>query len=604
MNEQQRYEQATAVFLEAYALSESLRAAFVSRRCAGDAELLGLVERLLEASRHKSVFASLAEQLSTMHAQIRREANELSLPSEERAGDTIDRFQLVKPLGEGGFGRVWLAEQRTPVRRLVALKVIKAGMDSKQIVARFDQERQALAVMDHAHIAKVFDAGTTLTGRPYFVMEFCEGSSIVAHCDTHKLAIPERLELFMQACRAVQHAHTKGVVHRDIKPSNVLVVKHDDQPQVKIIDFGIAKALEAPLTEQTFFTEHRQLIGTPEYMSPEQADGDLDIDTRTDVYSLGVLLYELLTGTTPFSGHDLRQAAFGELQRIIREVDPPKPSTRLQRSTVTISAIAENRRTEPRKLDSTVRGELDWIAMKALEKDRTRRYESASTLAADLQRYLNGEAIHAAPPSRTYLTRKFVRRHRGAVLAVSAVVLALTAGLFAFAWQARIAISERNRALAAEHESNQRAAELQNVSDFQAQMLAQVDAPSAGQRLMNYMQTKFATALEHTGLNAEQQTNEKETFARYLTRIDATDAAVEMIDSMILAPAVNAVDRQFADQPLVDAKLRDVLSDRYRDLGRIDQSMTLAQKAQSQFRAAAGAEDPRTLQAATKIGLL
>ena len=322
-----------------------------------------------------------------------------------------------------------MAEQEFPVRRRVALKIIKLGMDTKQVIARFEAERQALAMMEHAHIAKVFDAGVTDSGRPYFVMELVKGEPITEFADHHHLTIPQRLELFSQVCHAVEHAHQKGVIHRDIKPKNVLVSMQDDRSLAKVIDFGIAKAISTQLTDKTLFTEFKQLVGTPQYMSPEQADGSLDIDTRSDIYSLGVLLYELLTGTTPFSAETLRSAANDEMRRIIREDEPPKPSTRLSHSTATLASVAALRRSEPKKLDSMVRGDLDWIVMKSLAKDRGRRYGTPGDIAADLQRYLNNEVVAATPPSWAYQLTKFYRRRKPAVITGGAVVVALALGM-------------------------------------------------------------------------------------------------------------------------------------------------------------------------------
>ncbi|MGP1273733.1 MAG: protein kinase domain-containing protein [Phycisphaerales bacterium] len=352
----------------------------------------------------------------------------------ESAGAQVGPYKLLQAIGEGGFGSVFLAEQHGPVRRRVALKIIKLGMDTKQVIARFEAERQALALMDHPHIARVFDAGATDSGRPYFVMEYVVGDAITKFADAYKLAIPARLALFGQVCSAVQHAHTKGVIHRDLKPANVLVSMVDGKPFAKVIDFGIAKATASPLTDKTLFTEHRQLIGTPEYMSPEQADGSPDIDTRTDVYALGVLLYELLTGATPFDAKRLRSAAWGEMQRIIREEEPPAPSLRLSRDLRALASTAAARGIEPTRLSTAVRGELDWVVMKALEKERARRYDTPAQFAEDVGRHLRGEPVLAAPPSRMYRARKFVRRNRGAVLAVSAVAGALLIGIMGTAW--------------------------------------------------------------------------------------------------------------------------------------------------------------------------
>jgi len=348
----------------------------------------------------------------------------------ERPGSAIGPYKLLQEIGEGGFGVVYMAEQEQPVRRRVALKIIKLGMDTKQVIARFEAERQALAMMEHPNIARVLDAGATENGRPYFVMELIRGIPIVEYCDANSLTTRERLDLFIGVCSALQHAHQKGVVHRDIKPSNVMVTLHDGEPVPKVIDFGIAKAMQQRLTEKTLFTEYGQFIGTPAYMSPEQAGmSGLDVDTRSDIYSLGVLLYELLTGTTPFEAESLRSAAYGEIQRIIREDEPPRPSTRLSTLGGALTDIAKHRNTDPGALARLIRGDLDWITMKALEKNRSRRYGSASELAADIGRHLTNEAVLARPPSTGYRARKFVRRHRVGVGVAGLLVGVLVAGI-------------------------------------------------------------------------------------------------------------------------------------------------------------------------------
>jgi WD40 repeat protein/serine/threonine protein kinase len=360
-------------------------------------------------------------------------------PDEEPTGRRIGRYKLLEIIGEGGFGTVWMAEQTEPVRRKVALKIIKLGMDTRQVVARFEAERQALALMDHPNIARVLDAGATEVGRPYFVMELVRGVPITDFCDARGLSTRERVELMIPVCQAVQHAHQKGVIHRDLKPSNILVTEQDGRAVPRVIDFGVAKAIEEPLTNKTLFTRFHQFLGTPAYMSPEQAGlGGLDVDTRTDIYSLGVLLYELLTGRPPLNARELRDVGHEALLKIIREVEPPKPSTRL--STLKwedLTTVAARRREEPQRLPRLVRGDLDWIVLKALEKDRARRYETANGLAADLRRYLENEPIAARPPSSLYRFQKLARRNSLAVTAVGAVAIALVAGSITTWWQAR-----------------------------------------------------------------------------------------------------------------------------------------------------------------------
>ena len=339
------------------------------------------------------------------------------------------KYKILEKLGSGGMGVVFLAEQIEPVQRRVALKLIKLGMDTREIVARFETERQALAVMDHPNIARVFDAGATETGRPFFVMEFARGIPITDYCDLHKLSTQERLRLFVGVCQAVQHAHQKGIIHRDLKPSNILIVIQDDRPMPKIIDFGIAKAIDRRLARHTLFTEQGQLIGTPEYMSPEQAEmSGLDIDTRSDVYSLGVILYELLVGAQPLDAGELAYARFWEIQKIIRETDPPKASTRLNTLKEAQVEIAAKRGTDPGSLLKLLRGDLDWITMKAMAKDRTHRYSTASELAADLERYLKNEPVTAGPPSAVYRIGKYIRRHKLGVAAAAVVLLAAVIG--------------------------------------------------------------------------------------------------------------------------------------------------------------------------------
>jgi WD40 repeat protein/serine/threonine protein kinase len=411
---------AKGIFLEALDCpGPQEQARFLEEACGVDAALRARVDELLRAHRDAGAFLGGAAQLEATRDQ----------PVAERPGSVIGPYKLLEQIGEGGFGVVFMAEQAQPIRRKVALKVLKPGMDTRHVVARFEAERQALALMDHPNIAKVLDGGATASGRPYFVMELVKGVPITDFCDQKQLTPRQRLELFLAVCRAVQHAHHKGIIHRDLKPSNVLVMMHDTTPLVKVIDFGVAKALGQELTDKTLFTGFAQLIGTPLYMSPEQAgQSGLDIDTRSDVYSLGVLLYELLTGSTPFDRERFKRAAHDEMCRIIREEEPPRPSTRLSESHASLATISARRHTEPNKLTRLVRGELDWIVMKALEKDRNRRFETVSALARDVEHYLNDEPVQACPPSAWYRLHKFARRHRQLV-AGAAVVLCAALGV-------------------------------------------------------------------------------------------------------------------------------------------------------------------------------
>ena len=375
------------------------------------------------------------------------DSTETVRPDSPDLPERVGPYRILERLGEGGMGVVYLAEQTRPVRRKVALKVIKQGMDTKQVVARFEAERQALAMMDHASVAKVFDAGTTPHGRPYFVMEYVKGVPITEHCDRHRLSNRERLDLFMQVCEGVQHAHQKAIIHRDLKPSNVLVSEQDGKRLPKIIDFGVAKATAQKLTEKTMFTELGVLIGTPEYMSPEQAEltGE-DVDTRTDVYSLGVILYELLVGALPFDSKDLRSGGYEGIRKKIREEEPHKPSKRLSTLGDKSTESATCRRVDLPTLQRQLRGDLDWITMRALEKDRSRRYGSPMEFAADIERYLKHEPVLASPPSAIYRTRKFVRRHRAGVAVVATGLLVLVAFAATMTVQARRIALERDRA--------------------------------------------------------------------------------------------------------------------------------------------------------------
>ena len=511
-------------------------------------------------------------------------------------GDRLGPYILREDLGRGGMGVVFRAERADgQVRQEVALKVIKLGMDTHEVIARFEAERQALAMMEHPHIARMLDVGATGSGRPYFVMELVKGEPISNYCARRDLPISQRLQLFAQVCAAVQHAHTKGIIHRDLKPSNVLVSTQDDHPVAKVIDFGIAKAISGRLTDKTLLTEQFLMIGTPLYMSPEQAEGSPDIDTRTDIYALGVILYELLTDTTPIDSNSLRSATQSEVQRIIREVDPPRPSTRLSKSIntkldKTTSATVARRGPETRRLARMVRGDLDWIVMKAIDKDRARRYETANALALDLRRHLSGEAVLAAPPGAVYRMRKFARRNRAAVVAGCLIAVALLVGILAFAWQAHVA--------------QQHASELAQVARFEADMLKQVDPTQAGKLLQDDMQGKLAAALVTAGVPESERSRQVAAFAGLLQHVNATDTARDLVDRTILKPAIAAIETQFRNQPVVAATLRQVLADRYIEMGLYDAAMPLQQSALATRRRVLGEAHPDTLQSISGMGEL
>jgi serine/threonine protein kinase/Tfp pilus assembly protein PilF len=547
------------------------RAAFLDAACAEDAALRQRVEALLQA--HDEPAGILQEATPSPGT-----TSDQAVYEDEAIGARLGPYKLLQKLGEGGMGAVYLAEQEEPVRRRVALKIIKAGADSAHVLGRFEQERQALALMDHPNIAKVLDAGTVdrhaganglpsvaLQGRPYFVMELVKGIPITRYCDQEHLTPRERLQLLIPVCQAVQHAHQKGIIHRDLKPSNVMVALYDGKPIPKVIDFGVAKATGQKLTERTMFTEVGQIIGTLEYMAPEQAElNNLDIDTRSDIYSLGVILYELLTGAPPFTGKQLRSAAFTEMLRMIREVDPPKPSTKLSHSEE-LPSIAAKRKLEPKKLTRLMHGDLDWIVMKALEKDRCRRYETATGLALDLERYLHDDPVLAGPPGTGYRLRKFLRRNQRPVLAAALVLLALVLGVVLSSWQAVRATRAEATALRA-----------------QAQAVAEkrrADEEAAVARAVNeFLRNDLLAQADPRAQNSAAQSPEKNITLR-----------------TILDRAAARIPGRFREQPLVEAAIRETIGTAYHGLGEYDLAQLHLETAVAAQREKLGAQDVVTL---------
>jgi eukaryotic-like serine/threonine-protein kinase len=573
--EVERWKQIEELYQAVMAQPVEKRADVLRRACPGDPELRAEVESLLEAAGSANSFleGSPISEAAARPSGVNPDFDSgttfglteggpgpthVMFP-DEIAGTVIDRYHLVQKIGEGGMGEVWLAEQKEPVRRRVALKLVKAGLNSREVMARFESERQALALMDHPAIAKVFDAGSTPNSAPYFVMEYVAGLPITNYCDNHRLSTRERLDLFMRVCEGVQHAHQKAIIHRDLKPSNILVINVDGRAAPKIIDFGVAKALTQKLTADTMFTRVGALLGTPQYMSPEQADSSgEDIDTRTDVYSLGIILYELLAGAPPL---DMRRIAFGEFLRRLREEEPAKPSTKIRtQDAATSTALAHKRQTDPLALAKEIRGDLDSITLKAIEKDRSRRYGSPSDLAADIERYLNNEAVLAVFPSAAYRARKFARRYRVALITAGAFLLVLIAAAGISVWQSIRATKQRDRADA-------EAAAAQAVNDFlQNDLLAQASTNNqTGPAAKPDLDLKVRTALDR---------------------------------------AAARVAGKFDRQPEVEASIRDTIGQTYADLGLYPEARKQLERALDLHRQAHGAEDPRTLNTMRRLGRL
>jgi serine/threonine protein kinase len=539
------------------------RRAFLHQACANNVELRQRVEELLLGEESDSLLNSPTTASTREIAPGEwPDPNNLPAGPVEGVGSRIGPYKLLQQLGEGGMGVVFMAEQQQPVRRMVALKVIKAGMDTAQVIARFEAERQALALMDHPHIAKVLDAGTTQSGRPYFVMELVKGIPLTTYCDEQKLSPRQRLELFVPVCQAIQHAHQKGIIHRDIKPSNVLIASYDGKPAPKVIDFGVAKAMGGKLTEHTVFTGFGGLVGTFEYMSPEQAEFNaLDIDTRSDIYSLGALLYELLTGTTPLTRQRVKEAPLTEVLRLIHEEEPQRPSTRLIETKSALSSVSAQRHMEPSALVKALRGEVDWIVVKCLEKERTRRYETANGLARDIQRYLADEPVEAGPPSAAYRLRKLAWKHRHGLATVAALLLLLVAG----------AVISGILAVKASR------AEKRAVTDRDRARQAEEDAKA----VMAFFQDKVLSAERPEGQEGGKGTD--------VTLRQAVDAAEPEIA------------RAFGDRPLVEASIRDTLGETYYYLAEYTKAIQQHERALALRRASLGANHPDTLRSCTHL---
>ena len=571
-------------------------AAYLEQACGGDQSLRARVLALLGQTGDADQF--LEAPPSIYHFEAAATMDQALI---EKPGTQIGPYKLLQQIGEGGMGAVYMAEQKEPLRRTVALKIIKPGMDSQQVVARFEAERQALAMMNHPNIAKVLDAGSTESGRPYFVMELVKGIPITEYCDTHKLTTRQRLELLVTICDAVQHAHQKGIIHRDLKPGNLLVELHDIRPVPKVVDFGIAKSTNQRLTERTLCTNFSQMIGTPLYMSPEQAQlSGLDVDTRSDIYSLGVLLYELITGTTPFTKESMSKIGYDEMRRKIQYDDPPRPSERISTLNVeALTTLTTNQRVDTRKLQQQVRNELDWVVMKALDKDRTRRYQTATAFAEDIQRYLNDAPVQACPPSFSYRLQKITRRNKGLLITGALVAASLCAGLLGTSWQAILATRaeaearQQERTAMASADSERQARELESdqrrkaeIAEFEARQHegAAKDQLAISNAVTDFLQNDL---LGQAGSYAQAESE------------FTPDPALTIRKALDRASA--SVGDRFKDRPELEAAIRFTVGKSYNQIGQFNQAIDQLERSAEIRTGTLGPEDHITLETLTDL---